>query len=104
MRKKLTNKKQSFELIKVITLSANGNCIVKAGEQVIWVGLETGEICSFDIQTLDLVGSWKAHDHPVNALSLVRNSEVWSASDFGEISIWNINVRFSFNFFLYPFY
>ena len=56
---------------------------------VAWVGVGN-EIYVYDIETLDLLGSWEAHSTPVNFILSVGDSFVWTSSN-REICVWSVN-------------
>jgi len=58
-------------------------------ENFVWVSVGN-EIYAYDIETLDLAGSWEAHESPVSVILYLSNGIVWTASK-REIGVWQTN-------------
>lgn len=65
-------------------------CAVRVSDTEAWLGLSSGEIQSFNLQTWKLGTAWRAHKRRVLALA-VHEQLVWSSAD--EAIIWEIRVR-----------
>lgn len=65
-------------------------CGVRVSDTEAWLGLSSGEIQSFNLQTWKLGTAWRAHKRRVLAMA-VHDDLVWSSSD--EAIIWEIRVR-----------
>jgi hypothetical protein len=85
---------ETFALEKTVQLELNAVgicCAVQVSDSEVWLGLSTGEIQSFSLQTWKLGTAWRAHKRRVMAMCIHENL-VWSASD--EAIIWEWKVIF----------
>ena len=81
----------SLERTVQLELPSVGICAaVRVSDAEAWLGLSSGEIQSFNLQTWKLGTAWRAHKRRVLALA-VHEELVWSSSD--ETIIWEFKVR-----------
>lgn len=65
-------------------------CAIREHVDFIWVGAEK-TIILFDSKTLERYVSWNAHPEYVVSIVVLDSTNVWTASNNGEICVWNIN-------------